>query len=166
MKQLDNIFLILLALFSKVFAMGQLTVESNIIELFSYTNDTSVYPGSDIISTGETNENAIKVGVRFMPENMQNDIHRSWHIDIRKNTIEWHPDLQLSIRRTDDGQHLYNNLLKGGEQYMFVGNSETLFLRGNGKILNISCQLKITGRSLTIPAKQYQTNIVFTLIDD
>ncbi len=151
---------------SQLSVTAQLNVEYGIIELFNETNNISITPGEDIVSEFESSHEIIKISVNFLPENMQNDVHRSWYINIKKSDIEWDSNLEINIRRTNNGEHIYNNYLSGGEDYLSINNYDNHFIEGNGKILNINCQIKLVGRSLIIPAKQYQTNIVFTLIDD
>ena len=73
---------------SQLSVTAQLNVEYGIIELFNETNNISITPGEDIVSEFESSHEIIKISVNFLPENMQNDVHRSWYINIKKSDIE------------------------------------------------------------------------------
>jgi len=108
----------------------------------------------------------IILSVAILPQNLDNVMYNAWQIQVSKNDLDWHNDLVLWIRRTGDGKSDYNMRPQNGTYYQEVELFNALFFEGQGWISLIPIQLKLTGLSVTLPAKSYSTEIIFTLIDN
>ena len=96
----------------------------------------------------------------MLVECSKNQKYRDLYIWIYKEDNEWHPDLNLQIRRTNNKSNISN-----GTQYQTISNNYSYFFELYGNSRNIPIQYKITGLSVLIPAKSYSTAIVFTIWD-
>jgi hypothetical protein len=120
--------------------------------------------GMDFQEEMEFSTDEIILSVAILPQNLDNVIYHPWQIS--KNDLEWNEALELYIRRTGDGKSDYNNKPVNGYYYQKLDSNSTIFFSGQGWINSIPLQLKITGLSVTLPAKSYATEIIFTLIDN
>ena len=123
-------------------------------------------PGMDLENTFETNSDETILSVKILPENLNNKLYRSWDINISKNDIDWHNDLKIYVKKTGNGESEFNTNTLGGVVYQRIENYDQYFFEGTGWIENIPLQYKITGMSVTIPAKTYTTEIIITLLDN
>lgn len=108
----------------------------------------------------------IKMSVNILPQNVENVIYNSWQIQVSKNDLDWNSDLELWIKRAGNGTSEYDIKTQNGEYYQKIEANNTFFFDGRGWIDAIPIQIKISGLSVTIPAKTYSTAILFTLIDN
>ena len=159
-------------LFTKIFIFlislqcySQMNVSVNETNLFDPI-DTPIYAGENISTEIESDSNAYLITVNILPNNTNNTLYNSWHIDVQKSEIIWDSNLDLQIRLTGTGSSIYGNTASGQTSYGSIQNSNTTIVNGTGWIDNIPLQVKITGISVTLEAKNYSTDIIFTLIDD
>ena len=122
--------------------------------------------GMDFQEEMEFAKDEIILSVTIFPQNLDNVIYHPWQIQISKNDLEWHEGLDLFIRRTGDGKSDYNNKPQNGFYYQKIDSNSTFLFSGQGWINTIPFQLKLSGISVTLPAKSYTTEIIFTLIDN
>lgn len=122
--------------------------------------------GSNISESLTSADDGYLISVNILPNTVQNNIYNTWHIQVRRNDLSWHPNLNIHLQRTGEGDYYYANTLSGASEYISISSINQTFINGRGWIDNIPFQLKITGISATLPAKSYSTEIVFTLIDD
>ena len=92
----------------------------------------------------------------------------NWRVDIRQDEINWHPNLQLSARRTGNGTTtgffgLGN--INGGTAFQQVSSNNTIFYSGSYGRLNVPIQLRLQGISVLLPAQTYTTTIVLTVTE-
>ncbi len=88
----------------------------------------------------------------------------NWQIDIRRQNINWHPDLQLWVRRTGDGTTRGGNMT-GGDTFQQVTSNSQFFLQGKKDHSAVPIQYELRGVSVFIPADQYNTEIIYTLTE-
>jgi hypothetical protein len=152
--------------FSSVKANAQLIIESSNVVNFNILENNIVEAGLDFQNEFSTPSNGILLSINILPQNLQNTTFRNWHIDIKKNDIDWHNDLNLFVRITGNGTSQFNTSVQNGTSYQQIQDFDNLFFNGTGWINNIPVQLQITGISVTIPSKLYVTELIFTLLDD
>lgn len=122
--------------------------------------------GMDFQSEIEFSADEIIMSVSIFPQNLDNVLYHPWQIQVSKNDLEWNEALELYIRRTGDGKSDYNNKPQNGYYYQKIDANSTFLFSGQGWINLIPLQIKITGLSVTLPAKSYATEIIFTLLDN
>ncbi len=91
----------------------------------------------------------------------------SWRVDVSKSDINWNNSLVLSNVRTGNGTFqstFFSSGISGGTTFQTITNANTPFFSGNGNIINIPIQLQLSGYSVLIPAGNYSTNIIYTLV--
>lgn len=91
-------------------------------------------------------------------------INYTWQVEVTKNDIDWDPNIGVYIRRTGNGSGIGGgNYISGGNTYMEVTNANQLFFEGGRARLDVPVQLEVRGISVTLPAKNYSTTIVYTV---
>lgn len=97
--------------------------------------------------------------------------NKKWKIYIHKTNFSWNRKLKLKIKRTGKGVKKSNKgnenpNIHGGNSFQRVTNNPTYFIEGKGQILQIPLNIKLSGSSIIMGAKNYETNIVLTVYDD
>lgn len=96
---------------------------------------------------------------------------KQWRIFVHKSDINWDSDLTLSAQRTGTGS-IVNSwwaqplFIRDGTNYQNITNNPVYFFRGRHGITNIPVEFRLSGASLTMGARQFETSIVFTVYDD
>lgn len=160
-KYLFIVFFLQLNLLAK----GQIAI--SIIGNWNYsipTNDISE-AGSDFSGTYSSSSNAVTVDV-FQQSWFANFFNYNWRVDIRRSDVDWHSNLQLYTRRTGNGSpFFFNGNISGGTSYQQITNTNQLFFNGNRTRLDIPIQYEIRNVSVLIPAKTYETTIIYTVTE-
>lgn len=104
------------------------------------------------------------LGYLFYPD-------KQWRIFIHKSDLNWDPDLIISAERTGNGSILADwtaqpQYLRDGSNFQNITNTPVYFFRGRHGIINIPVSFRLTGASLTMGAKEFETNVIFTVYDD
>lgn len=93
----------------------------------------------------------------------------SWRVDISKVDLNWDSRLRLEVRRTGTGNGtgwwFFAPAISNGTVYQQIQNNATPFFQGNGVFTNIPIQYRISGLSVLIPAGNYSTTVVYTLLE-
>lgn len=110
--------------------------------------------GGDYNTFYESKSNQTKITVTKNPN------YQYLYIDVHKEDEEWHPDLDLQIKRTNSKNNIFY-----GRGYQSITNYSSPFFEMYGNSKNIPIQYKITGLSVLLPATSYSTKIVFTIWD-
>lgn len=163
-KKLLLILFFVLANRSEVF--GQLSIVSNSYNFKNISNASPSEAGMDYMQEVVFSPEDIKISIAILPQNLENVIYNSWQVQVSKNEIDWDSQLELWIKRAGDGKSEYNLRPQSGTDFQKLESYNSIFFDGNGWINAIPIQLKITGLSVTLPAKMYTSEIVFTLIDN
>lgn len=81
----------------------------------------------------------------------------------------WHNDLKIAIKRTGSGSGLCVLCsISGNENYLILGTSDLSLFTINATISlltisNIPMQLRLSGVSVSVPAANYKSRVVFTI---
>ncbi len=145
---------------------AQINISSNNFITKFISNGAITEAGMDFQKDIELSANEIILSITILPQNLDNVIYNSWQIDVRKNDFDWNESLELFIRRTGEGKSDFNNKPQNGDYYQKIESNNSFLFSGQGWIYDIPLQLKLTGLSVTLPAKSYSSEIIFTLIDN
>lgn len=119
------------------------------------SSDLAAGAGSDLISIYESASNAVVIDISNTAGN--------WAVDIKKLDTTWHNNLHLYIKRTADGSG--TGTISGGSTYQEVTDTNLGFFSGSNDRSNINIQLKLTGVTITVPPKIYNTTVYYTVYD-
>jgi hypothetical protein len=86
-----------------------------------------------------------------------------WRVDVSKSDTNWNNGLVLMVQRTGNGIGGFG--INGGTVAQTITNNNTPFFNGNNNISNIPIQFHLSGYSVLIPAGNYTSSVIFTLID-
>ncbi len=99
----------------------------------------------------------------------KNNKNNKWNIEINKADLIWDDNLKLEAKRKGKGHNFgkkRHSNIQGGSNFQVITNNGIEFFKGKGEIENIPIKLKLSGFSITMGAKDFETNIVFTVYDD
>lgn len=168
MKKILFLFSICLALNLVAFSQP-LTIEINGSATFNNLQFNVSEAGEDFPSNIESESN-LEVSVVYNNFwDKKDNPNGKWRINVHKTDITWNPDINLQIKRTGKGFKSGGNgnpNIQDGENYLPVSNTPTYFFRGKDEIINIPITVQISGISLTMGAKDFETNIMLTVYDD
>jgi hypothetical protein len=153
---MKNFILIVFILISNVLFSQSIKVETR-------RGWTKTIPVSDIIEAGND------YGGTYDSDLDQTEItiedknkNRTVTVLVRKedNPGDWHPNLDLQIRRTD------NNInSNGGTSFQTITDFNSVFFYIKGKKNTVPIQYRINGISVLLPVQNYTTTIIFTVYD-
>jgi hypothetical protein len=166
MKKLSYTLLFLSSLLYHQDVMAQIKISSNNFINKFIPSGAITEAGMDFREEMEFSRDEIILSVAILPQNLDNVVYNSWQIHVSKNDLEWNQALELFIRRTGAGKSDYNNKPQNGEYYQKIETNSTFLFTGQGWINDIPLQIKLNGLSVTLPAKSYATDIIFTIIDN
>ncbi|HKJ06279.1 MAG TPA: hypothetical protein VJ970_02310 [Flavobacteriaceae bacterium] len=155
MKHLILIFSLLLFQFSfsqKIITTGGWTDTFNASSINIAGKD---YDANYLSATNQTTIDAQPKGSGKRNSNKSAEIH------IHKTDIDWHPDLKLEAKVTSQ---IHGN--QTGTNFQDITDFERFFFEINYKVDNIPIQYRITGLSVTLPVKNYTTEVVYTIFDN
>ena len=122
-------------------------------------SDLQAGAGTDLNPDYYSAANAISIDVSGTT-----GIEDQWRVDVRKVDTTWHSNLHLHTRRTSDGDASPANI-SGGSSYQEMSGTDQQFFTGEGDIIGIEAQLKLSGVSVQIPPNTYSTTVYFTVVD-
>ncbi len=91
-----------------------------------------------------------------------NNQHKPITVYVNKKidvTGEWHPNLDLQIKRTDNN----NNNSTGGLAFQTITDNNSVFFYTKGWENKVPIQYRINGISVLLPVQDYTTTIYFTV---
>ncbi|RIH64043.1 hypothetical protein D1164_17075 [Mariniphaga sediminis] len=96
--------------------------------------------------------------------------NKKWSVYVHKSDIEWNSDFTIKARRTGNGSRV-NWFAPGvnihdGTNYQEISNNPVYFFRGRHGIAYIPLSFQLSGFSVTMGAKDFETSLVFTVYDD
>ena len=121
--------------------------------------------GSNYAAFYETRADILSASVKLMPATSHNKTHQQWTLSVHSNELEWHQDLRLCIRLNGHGNSEFAGVLNSLYQYQEIHSFPSVLAKGSGWISNIPIQLSLEGVSVTLPVKNYTTEIFFTITD-
>lgn len=157
MKQLLKLLFILIS--SAGFAQI-ISVSGNITVIRNSTHITDA--GFNLTSLFLSANNASLINIDVTPRSSYNRQFKPLRIFVHKVDTDWDPNLILQVKRTVLVQNLNITL---GTDFQTVTNISTLFFNTVGEQFNIPIQYSLNGISVLLPAKNYTTTIVYTVLD-
>lgn len=155
---MKNFTLIVFILFSNVLFSQSINVEtrrgwSKTISVSDITEAGNDYVGTYVSSDKQTE-------ITIDPRRKNN----TTVISIRKeyDSGDWHPNLNLQIKRTD----INNSDSNGGLLFQTITDMDAFFFNTEGKQEDVPLQYRINGISVLLPVQDYTTTIIFTVYDD
>lgn len=156
-----SLYVIFLTLSSCCFKAQTITVTSTnwAVTVPSITEAGNNYAG---IYESSTNQVILGVSVPLLLNTAKVSVHY-------EANPAWHNSLILSARRTNNGTTICGLCtITGGATYQTVTQTETELFRIQAVLslasyTGINMQLQLSGVSVTIPAANYQSRIVFTI---
>ncbi len=125
----------------------------------SYISDAGVNLATTVLSP--TNVTIIDVDVQ--PRNSYNRQYKSQRVLVQKVDNVWNVGLTLWCKRTIT---VTNPNITLGTNFQQITNNSLLFFNTVGEQFNIPIQYQLSGLSLLIPANNYSTTILYTLLDN
>jgi predicted chitinase len=138
----------------------------------SATFDNSMYSvteaGEDFPSSVESTT-SVFVSILFS-DNLNKKVNSKakWAVAIQKTDINWNNNLIIEAKRTGDGSNANNHgkvKINGGENYQPITDVGLAFFDSKDEVVNIPVGLRLSGASVTMGAKQFETNIILTISD-
>ncbi len=88
----------------------------------------------------------------------------SWRVDARRvDEGGWYGDFTLYVERTSNGTG--NGSISGELSYVEINSIDTQIFSGTGDRSNITIQYKLTGMSINVSPSNYNTMVLFTVVD-
>lgn len=119
--------------------------------------------GNDFTGTYESNTSQVNLSITDGTILIGQDYN--WRVDVRVGQEDWHPNLDLSIRRTGDGVTVNDGMIVGGEVYQTLTTVNQTLMEGNKNRTLIPVQYQLRNVSVTIPAKTYYTTVIYTVTE-
>jgi hypothetical protein len=94
--------------------------------------------------------------------------NHSWSIEVNKSDLNWHPLLELWIRRTANGSTSVNPNqcapnITGGTNFQQLSSLAIPFYSGRCERSGVPIQIELRNASVLTPADTYSTEIVYTI---
>ncbi len=118
--------------------------------------------GSDLQSTYNSSNDgaAISMDISKSPWWLYLFVRWNWRIDVNYEIMNWHPNMQLWVRRTGQESDIYD-----GMNFQQVTTNPTYFISGNRNHYNVPLEYELRGISVYIPVDQYQVTVVYTITE-
>ena len=151
-----------------------------IISHFTYSqsisttgNWSATRSSSDIVSIGQDLPSSLSSGATNQTLMSLNSLTTgNWQVQVNRVDAVWDSALILEVYKQSNGTAAPGSIspvFTGGESYMTINTIPQTFFNlsvsGTGSISNMQIRYRISGVSVLLPAKQYSTTIMYTLID-
>lgn len=148
--------------------------QSLIIEVNGDANFTNMLApiteaGNDFPSSLESESSVFVSVLQNNQLDKKKNQNQKWRVFIHKMDMTWNSNLILEARRTGNGSRPNNPgnpNISNGENFQQVTDISSYFFEGRSEIIQIPLALKLAGFSVTMGARDYETNIVLTVYDD
>lgn len=115
--------------------------------------------GSNLVDTYESTTDATNITISNCIGDSDN-----WRVDVRSvDDGGWYGDFTIYVKRTSDGAG--NGSISGELSYIEITSTDTQFFSGAGDRSNINIQYQLTGMSINVSPDNYNTTILFTVVD-
>ncbi len=122
-------------------------------------SDLASGAGSNLIDAYESTTGASTITIYSCAGDTDN-----WRVEVRLvDEGGWHGDLKIYVKRTSDGSG--SGTISDGLSYLEISSTDTQFFSGSGDRSNIGIQYQLTGMSINVSPKNYNTNVTFTVVD-
>jgi len=102
----------------------------------------------------------LKAKIKISFPNQFSQYYQYWTVEIRREDIHWHNKLSLWARRKNNNAGVYY-----GSYFRKIHTCDDFFFNGYGSNNNIQIEFELRGLSVLIPADEYETEVVFTIMD-
>lgn len=155
---MKNFTLIVFILISNVLFSQSINVVTNSGWSKTISVSDIAEAGNDYAGTYVSSNNQTKITISPRRKN------NTTVISIRKEYDfgDWHPNLDLQIKRTD----INNSDSNGGLLFQTITDMDAVFFETKGTQKEIPLQYKINGISVLLPVQDYTTTIIFTVYND
>ncbi len=120
--------------------------------------------GLDFTGTYASASNQILIDITY-----PNNANVKWEVHVEKQDIDWDSSLDLYVRRTGNGNGQGNGNGNGfvqlGTAYQLITSNSQFFFKGRKRRTDIPIQYELRGVSVLIPAKAYETTIIYTVTE-
>ena len=101
-------------------------------------------------------------------DNFWNLKNEKWRIYVHKSDVEWNDELDLQIKRSGKGslEGKGKPVLRDGNGWQSIGNVPNYWFRGKDKVNNIPINFRIMNVSLSMGARDFETDLILTVYDD
>jgi hypothetical protein len=158
-----NITILLLYCSSQI-SIAQLGI--NVVGSWDYTvSSTDITDaGSDFTGIYPSASNQVTIDITY-PSNG----NVRWEVSVSKQDIDWNNSIELYARRTGSGSGQgggnSNGFVQQGTTYQQITSMNQFFFQGRKKRNDIPIQYEIRNVSVLIPAKTYETTIIYTVTE-
>ncbi len=115
--------------------------------------------GSNLVDTYGSTTDATNISISNCTDDSDN-----WRVDVRRvDEGGWYGDFTLYVKRTSEGTG--NGSVSDGLSYVEITSTDTPFFSGAGDRSNITIQYQLTGMSINVSPTNYNTTIIFTVVD-
>lgn len=118
-------------------------------------------PGTDLISTYESNTNQVLVQIQKGGGGWFTNWY--WRVDVCKSDLNWPSEFYLDVRRSSNG--IGFGSITGGTNYQEVTDTDQLFFTGSRNRILIGLQFRLRGVSLQVVPDTYITTVIYTLTE-
>lgn len=118
-------------------------------------SDLQAGPGSDLRAKYTSAKDQISIDI--------GDTAANWEVNVSKFDTNWHPDFQLSVKRTSKGTG--PGSIKGGNSGQQVTDVSQQFFYGSETRDNVEVQFKLDGVSVQIPPDTYLTTVYYEVVE-
>jgi hypothetical protein len=120
-------------------------------------NDLLTGAGSELVSSYESASDQVVIDIAN-----SSGPGDAWRIDVNKSDVSWDGSITISVKRTSDGT---GGAIAGGTSYLEIVDSAQQFFTGIEDITGIDLQYKVDNISIGIDPGNYNTVIVYTVVD-
>jgi hypothetical protein len=151
-----------------------------LISHFTYAQSISTTGGwsatrssADIANIGQDLPNSLSGGASNQTLMSLNSLTTgNWQVQVQRLDAVWDSSLILELYKQSNGSAVPGSIspiFTGGDSYMTINTMpQTIFnlsVSGSGSINDIQIRYRMSGISVLLPAKQYSTTIMYTLVD-
>lgn len=129
---------------------------------WNLTLSTSNIPsaGEDYNAYYESKSNQSRITITPKPNSKYNKLYMPFKVFVHKEDLNWHENLNLELKLSSNK---HGN--SSGTQYQTISNYSSLFFNTIGSNSNLPIQYRISGLSVTLPADNYSTEIIYTVLN-
>lgn len=166
---MKRLILVLFFLFFAIISFSQqmeVEVSGNIT--FSNANYSISEAGEDYQASIE-NQSSLYISVVYSSYwDKKYNPNKKWSVSVNKTDVLWDSRLTLNIKRTSGGSSSWGKKanIHDGTRLRPISDIPMFFFRGKNEVYDIPLTFKVTGASVTMGAKQFETNVMFTISDD
>lgn len=102
----------------------------------------------------------LKARLNISFPNQFSQYYQYWTVEVRREDMHWHHKLSIWARRKNNTPGVYY-----GSYFRKIHICDDFFFNGWGSKNNIQIEFELRGVSVLIPVDEYESEIVFTILD-